>query len=53
MKRMLLAALDGGATDLSCKPIKKRDLDEVLEQLVSRLNRWTKAMDTLMKKNEK
>ena len=48
----LLAALDGGATDFLLKPIKKRDLDEVLEQLVSRMNRWRTAMATLSKKRE-
>ncbi len=48
----LLAALDGGASDFLLKPLQKARLQAVLEETVLRINRWTEAMDTLVKKKK-
>lgn len=48
----LIAALDGGASDFLLKPIQKAELEEVLEQLTSRLNRWAKTVNILAKKRK-
>ncbi len=49
----LIKALDGGASDFLLKPLKKEDLEEVLEHTLLRINRWNRTMNLLLtKKND-
>ncbi|MBW1779428.1 MAG: response regulator [Deltaproteobacteria bacterium] len=46
----LVKALDGGASDFLLKPLKKEDLEEVLEHTLSRIKRWNRTMNLLLTK---
>ncbi len=45
-----LNALHGGANDFLLKPFQKEDLIEVLVHTLSRINRWKKAMSSLLER---
>ena len=47
----LVGALDGGASDFLLKPLKKEVLTEVLQQTVSRIDRWNQSLNLLINKS--
>jgi len=44
----LTKALDGGANDYLLKPLKRDELEVVLEHALSKINRWNRAMKELV-----
>jgi len=49
----LIEALDGGASDFLLKPLKQKELEEVLEHTLAKIKRWKKVMNLLIDKKSK
>ncbi|QTA88426.1 response regulator [Desulfonema magnum] len=49
----LINAFEAGATDFLLKPFKKEDIEEALENIVSKINRWKATMKTLFEKRRR
>ena len=45
----LISALEAGACDFLLKPLNKEDIEEALERIISKLDRWKTQMKALMK----
>jgi len=43
----LIEALDGGANDFLLKPLKKDEIEEVLDHTLKRIERWNRAKNLL------
>ncbi|MBF0121302.1 MAG: response regulator [Desulfobacterales bacterium] len=48
----LINALESGANDFLLKPLKKEDIEETLENTLSKITRWQKTMKSLFQKRK-
>jgi CheY-like chemotaxis protein len=48
----LIRALDGGANDFLLKPLKREELEEVLEHTLLRIQRWNRSMGLLLSRKK-
>ena len=49
----LINAFEAGATDFLLKPLKKDDIKDALNNILTKINRWKLTMKSLLKKKKK
>jgi CheY-like chemotaxis protein len=49
----LTMALDGGASDFLLKPLKQKELEEVLEHTLAKIKRWKRVLNILLERRNK